>query len=103
MPCLTGIGPPPNILCFRMQGAELKLEQLYSLVGADMRSVDAVIRLRLHSDVALVRQVAEYIIQSGGKRLRPILVLLAAGALALSPAGSVICEHRQCRSASPPA
>ena len=62
-------------------GAELKLEQLYNLIGTDMQSVDAVIRARLHSDVVLVRQVAEYIIQSGGKRLRPALVLLAAGAL----------------------
>ncbi len=57
------------------------MEQLYSLIGADMRAVDAVIRQRLHSEVALVRQVAEYIVQSGGKRLRPALVLLSAGAL----------------------
>ena len=62
-------------------GAQLKLEQLYKLIGPDMKSVDAVIRARLHSDVVLVRQVAEYIIQSGGKRLRPALVLLSAGAL----------------------
>ena len=46
-----------------------------------MGAVDAVIRAKLESDVALVRQVAEYIIQGGGKRLRPALVLLAAGAL----------------------
>ena len=46
-----------------------------------MSAVDAVIRTRLHSDVVLVQQVAEYIIQSGGKRLRPALVLLSAGAL----------------------
>ena len=46
-----------------------------------MQAVDAVIRKRLHSDVALVRQVAEYIINAGGKRLRPALVLLCAGAL----------------------
>ena len=46
-----------------------------------MQAVDAVIRQRLHSDVALVRQVAEYIISAGGKRLRPALVLLSAGAL----------------------
>jgi octaprenyl-diphosphate synthase len=57
------------------------LEQLYALIGADMNAVDSVIRRRLYSDVALVRQVAEYIIQSGGKRMRPALVLLAAGAL----------------------
>jgi len=59
----------------------VKLEQLYNLIGPDMKAVDAVIRERLHSDVVLVRQIAEYIIQSGGKRLRPALVLLAAGAL----------------------
>ncbi len=59
----------------------MKLEQLYNLIGPDMTAVDAVIRERLHSEVVLVRQVAEYIIQSGGKRLRPALVLLSAGAL----------------------
>ena len=58
----------------------MKLEQLYNLIEPDMKRVDAVIRERLHSDVVLVRQVAEYIIQSGGKRLRPALVLLSAGA-----------------------
>ena len=59
----------------------MNLEQLYSLIGPDMKAVDAVIRDRLYSDVVLVRQVAEYIISSGGKRMRPALVLLAAGAL----------------------
>lgn len=59
----------------------MKLEQLYNLIGPDMKAVDAVIRTRLHSEVALVRQVAEYIIGAGGKRLRPALVLLSAGAL----------------------
>lgn len=57
------------------------LEQLYALIGPDMNAVDAVIRDRLHSEVVLVRQVAEYIINSGGKRMRPALVLLSAGAL----------------------
>ena len=46
-----------------------------------MGAVDGVIRARLHSDVVLVRQVAEYIIAGGGKRMRPALVLLTAGAL----------------------
>ena len=59
----------------------MKLEQTYNLIGPDMGKVDAVIRARLDSDVVLVRQVAEYIIQSGGKRLRPMLVLLSAGSL----------------------
>ena len=46
-----------------------------------MQAVDQLIRLRLDSNVVLIRQIAEYIIGSGGKRLRPALVLLAAGAL----------------------
>ncbi|HKO87994.1 MAG TPA: polyprenyl synthetase family protein [Burkholderiales bacterium] len=45
-----------------------------------MQAVDDLIRQRLASDVVLIRQVAEYIIKSGGKRLRPVLLLLAAGA-----------------------
>lgn len=57
------------------------LESLRQLLAADMQAVDRVIRERLHSDVALIRQVAEYIIGGGGKRLRPALVLLSAGAL----------------------
>ena len=56
-------------------------ENLRQLLAADMKIVDAVIRQRLHSDVALIEQVAEYIIGAGGKRMRPMLVLLAAGAL----------------------
>ena len=58
----------------------MQLDALYALIAKDMQAVDAVIRARLHSDVVLVRQVAEYIIQSGGKRMRPALVLLVAGA-----------------------
>lgn len=59
----------------------MTLEQLYALIGPEMQAVDSVIRNRLHSEVVLVRQVAEYIIGSGGKRMRPALVLLAAGAM----------------------
>jgi len=59
----------------------LSTQQLFALIADDMQSVDDVIRQRLHSDVVLVRQVAEYIVNSGGKRMRPALVLLSAGAL----------------------
>ncbi|HQT26153.1 MAG TPA: polyprenyl synthetase family protein [Burkholderiales bacterium] len=45
-----------------------------------MLTVDRVIRSRLDSEVALIRQVSEYIIGNGGKRLRPILVILSSGA-----------------------
>ena len=47
----------------------------------DMAAVDALIRRSLTSDVALVSQVSEYIVTSGGKRLRPLILLLAARAL----------------------
>lgn len=46
-----------------------------------MQATDEVIRARLHSDVAMVRQVAEYIISGGGKRMRPALLLLVAHAV----------------------
>jgi len=56
------------------------LDKLKQLLAPDMAAVDAVIRARLHSEVVLVNQVGEYIVNSGGKRLRPALVLLAAQA-----------------------
>ena len=49
-------------------------------IAADMESVNTVIRQRLHSEVSLVNQIAEYIISAGGKRIRPVLVLLLAKA-----------------------
>ena len=55
------------------------MNRLYSLIADDMRALDGVIRERLHSDVVLVRQVAEYIVNSGGKRLRPALVTQRQG------------------------
>jgi octaprenyl-diphosphate synthase len=55
-------------------------EIIHSLIADDLKQVDAVIRDRLDSDVVLIRQVADYIIGSGGKRLRPALVILSAGA-----------------------
>jgi octaprenyl-diphosphate synthase len=46
-----------------------------------MKAVDAVIQTQLHSNVVLINQVAQYIIAGGGKRMRPSLLLLAAGSL----------------------
>ena len=57
------------------------LATIQALVRDDMDAVDSLIRRRLASDVVLINQVAEYIIGAGGKRLRPMLLLLAAGAL----------------------
>jgi len=59
-------------------------EDVKTLARDDMRAVDDLIRKSLQSDVLLVSQVAEYIVTSGGKRLRPLIVLLAARALGYS-------------------
>ncbi len=53
---------------------------IQNLVESDMRAVDALIQQRLQSDVVLVNQLSHYIINSGGKRLRPMLALLMARA-----------------------
>ena len=57
------------------------LAAIQRLAAADMAAVDELIRRRLASDVVLINQVGEYIVGAGGKRLRPMLLLLAAGAL----------------------
>jgi len=63
---------------------------IQSCINDDMRMVDSTIRQSLHSEVTLVNQVAEYIINSGGKRLRPMLVLLSAGLF-----GEIQAQHHQ--------
>jgi octaprenyl-diphosphate synthase len=57
----------------------MELDSIRALVRDDMAAVDALILDRLRSDVVLVNSVGHYIVNSGGKRLRPLLVLLAAG------------------------
>ena len=59
----------------------LDLSAIQALAAPEMAAIDALIRQRLASDVVLINQVAEYIIGAGGKRLRPMLLLLTAGAL----------------------
>ena len=58
----------------------MTLEQIRELVRSDLSAVDAVVRSRLKSAVPLVDQVAEHIIAGGGKRLRPLIVVLCARA-----------------------
>src|SRR5436190_1157540 len=67
---------------FRLQRKRpfVTLDFLNPVIGNDMAAVDRVLRESLSSDVALIRQVADYIIGGGGKRLRPALLLLAANA-----------------------
>ena len=59
----------------------MNIDHLFHLIKPEMKSVNKFIETHLHSDVALINQISQYIIHSGGKRLRPILVLLSANAL----------------------
>lgn len=59
----------------------MTLSHLLAPITDDMRAVDAVIRARLDSEVVLIRTIGDYIVQSGGKRMRPALLLLVARAL----------------------
>ncbi len=52
-----------------------------SLIATDMAAVDRLIADRLQSSVPLVGDVATYLITAGGKRLRPALLLMVAGAI----------------------
>lgn len=64
-----------------MSASEHTTSTVLELVAPDMAEVDRVIALRLDSGVPLVGEVARYIISAGGKRLRPVLLLLTCGAL----------------------
>ncbi len=72
-----GAGHHPG---FAMQQVAMKFEQIRALIGEDLAAVNETIRRRLASDVVLIDQISRHIIHSGGKRLRPMLVLLCARA-----------------------
>ena len=71
------------------------LEAIRALVRPDLEAVDEAIRTGLHSSVPLVGQVAEHIIAGGGKRLRPLLVVLAARACGIGEAPCAPRPHVQ--------
>lgn len=58
----------------------MQVDHIKALVADDMQAVDEVIQARLSSEVVLVNQLSHYIVNSGGKRLRPILSLMASRA-----------------------
>ena len=58
----------------------MDITSVRELISADMDAVNRMIRERLHSDVVLINQLGHYIVNSGGKRLRPSLALLSAQA-----------------------
>lgn len=58
----------------------MTIEDVFLLIKGDMDRVNALIQDSLYSEVVLINQISQYIINSGGKRLRPVLVLLSANA-----------------------
>ena len=65
----------------KTKDSDKAFELVKNLIRADSKAVDELIRENLRSDVMLISQVSEYIINSGGKRIRPLIALLAAKAL----------------------
>ncbi|AKO45165.1 octaprenyl diphosphate synthase [[Haemophilus] ducreyi] len=61
--------------------AQLTLEQIQALAQQDMQAVDQEILAQLNSEVPLINQLGHYIISGGGKRIRPLIAVLAANAL----------------------
>ncbi len=67
----------------------MDISALRELVADDLKAVDQLILDRLRSDVVLINQVGQYIVSGGGKRLRPLVVVLAARALGYQAAHHV--------------
>jgi octaprenyl-diphosphate synthase len=66
------------------------LNQIQNIIATDMQAVNAVIRRSLHSEVPLINTISEHIIGGGGKRMRPMLLLLSSGMF-----GKVEAQHHE--------
>ncbi|MBE2896842.1 octaprenyl diphosphate synthase [Pasteurellaceae bacterium HPA106] len=66
------------------QSKRLDMAAIQALCASDMQAVNALILAQMRSDVALINQLGHYIIGSGGKRIRPMIAVLAARALGVS-------------------
>jgi len=71
-------------LIFAKLSVSMDIEPIRAPIADALQAVNALIRRELHSDVALINQLAGYIIDGGGKRLRPVTTLLAARACGYS-------------------
>lgn len=67
------------------------LSQIQQLIAQDMQQTNQQILAQLNSDVALINQLGYYIIQSGGKRIRPMIAILAARALGVASDEPITC------------
>lgn len=59
----------------------MTIQPIYELVAEQFESVNQVILSNLHSEIDRVEEISEYLVNSGGKRVRPLVTLLCAGAL----------------------
>ena len=71
----------PSALQVAPVDARPDLSAIYRLIEADLHAVNQTIEQRLSSDVALINQMGSYIVNSGGKRMRPLILLLSARAM----------------------
>ena len=73
--------PQPASPGHSLPDAKSLLTSASDLVGNEIKAVNQLIRREMNSDIALINTLGEYIIQAGGKRLRPLILLLSAKAL----------------------
>ncbi len=78
---MSTLSKPTSPLAFPKEAVRDSLEELSRLLHQELQEVEAEIQKNLHSQVPSVTQVARHIVMSGGKRLRPILCILAAKSL----------------------
>jgi octaprenyl-diphosphate synthase len=82
---------PPDDVAAAFASASLA-ERLRCNLAAEFALLDEKLRTSLDSDVALVRSISEYIVSGGGKRLRPLLVFLAARALGTDAKSAMVID-----------
>ncbi|MFK5143606.1 octaprenyl diphosphate synthase [Glaesserella parasuis] len=70
---------------------QLSLEQILTLVKADMQAVDQAILAQINSEVVLINQLGHYIISGGGKRIRPLIAVLPANAVGYKGQEHITC------------
>lgn len=76
---------PLSVLHTLMSPQPRSVKSVLAPIASDMEQLNEVIRTSLHSKVTLINQISDYIIQAGGKRLRPALVILMARAMGANP------------------
>ena len=69
----------------------MSIDEIQKLADPDMQKVNQNILAQLNSDVSLIGQLGFYIVQGGGKRIRPLIAVLAARSLGFEGANSITC------------